>query len=116
MKRQLATLLLAALALTACADTSAPAAAPAPATPSASATATSDDGEASYLSELRRQQRSLTSEVADDEALLTLGGMGCKSVDDDELRQTYLRNATLTMGYTDGEARAAFQAAERHLC
>lgn len=114
MKRQLAPLLLAALALTACADTSAPAAAPA--TPSSSATATADDGTAAFLSELRRQERSLTPEVADDEALLTLGGMGCKSAGDEELRQTYMRNATLTMGYTDGEARAAFQAAERHLC
>lgn len=112
MKRQLAPLLLAALALTACADTSAPAAAPA--TPSSSAVA--DDGTAAFLSELRRQERSLTPEVADDEALLTLGGMGCKSAGDEELRQTYMRNATLTMGYTDGEARAAFQAAERHLC
>lgn len=117
MKRHLATLILAALTLTGCADTAAPASAPAtsPAV-TASPAPTVDDGSAKFLAELRRQARSLTPDVADDEALLTLGEMGCKSAGDEELRQRYMLNATLTMGYTDGEARAAFQAGERHLC
>lgn len=120
MKRQLAATLLTLLALTACADSNPPADAAGPAaTTSAAAptpTATADDGTEAFLGELRRNARSLTPDVADDEALLTLGEMGCKSAGDEKLRRTYILNATLTMGYTDDEARAAFRAGERHLC
>lgn len=126
MKRHLAPTLLTLLLLTACADgnppadavgptaTTSPSATAAAATPTASAAG--DESTAAFLGELRRQARSLTPEVADDEALLTLGEMGCKSAGDEEMRRKYTLNATLTMGYTDDEARAAFRAAERHLC
>lgn len=115
MHRRLILILLPALALSSCAAETPAASTPGETvtiTPTPTPSATSDEGQAPFLRDVRMKARTLTSELVDDETLVSLGEAACGPNDG----QVHRLNATLNQGFTAAEVDVVFAAGKRHLC
>lgn len=110
MHRRLVLAVLAALALSSCS-----AEAPAASTPVQTATATptpSSTVEDAFVDEVRMKARTLTPELVDDEALVTLGAAACEP-DDGQWQQL---DARVNQGFSYEEVETVIAVGKRHLC